>query len=51
MDEIEAHYLVKWEREAIVHRAAYSVAAGVPYDETKWIATGIGRIWLEDNDE
>jgi hypothetical protein len=47
MDQIEAHYLVKWEREAIVHRAAYSAAAGVPYDETKWV----GKLWIEDDDE
>jgi hypothetical protein len=46
MDQIEAHFLVKWEREAIVHRAAYSATAGVPYDETKWV----GKLWFEDED-
>jgi hypothetical protein len=46
MDEIEAHYLVKWEREAIVHRANYGVAVGVPFDETKWLGTQ----WFEDED-
>jgi hypothetical protein len=46
MDEIEAHYLVKWERDAIAHRAAYSAAAGAEYSETKWI----GKLWFEDED-
>lgn len=47
MDEIEAHYLVKWEREAMVHRLAFATEAGVPFDETKWI----GKLWFEDDDD
>lgn len=46
MDEIEAHYLVKWEREAFVHRAIYGATAGVEFDETKWL----GKLWFEDED-
>jgi hypothetical protein len=47
MDHWEAHFRVKAEADAIAHRAAYSAAAGVPYDETKWMC----KLWVEDDDE
>ena len=46
MDHWEAHYRVKWEREAMVHRATYEATAGVPFDDTKWI----GNLWFGDED-
>lgn len=46
MDEIEAHWLVKREVDAMPFRALYAATLGVPYEETQWI----GKLWFEDED-
>lgn len=47
MDHWEAHYLVKWERDAFVPRFLYAADIGVPFDETEHL----GREWFKDDDD
>lgn len=51
MDHWEAHYRVKWEREAIIARHALSTfiqskGEDVSADDLAWL----GREWLRDED-
>ncbi len=46
MDHWEAHYLVKWEREAIVPKYQLSAASGADPSELNWL----GKLWFEDED-
>lgn len=52
MDHWEAHYRVKWEREAILARHALAVQVSsadnpVTADDLEWL----GREWLKDEDD
>jgi hypothetical protein len=53
MDHWEAHYLIKWEREAIIARHALAAFVSSKSEEqtTADDLTWLGQQWLKDDDD